>query len=531
VSAPRAATTLFRNGPIYPMTGAPLSRGAVMVRGNEITYVGPEDGLDATDIRRAEEIDLEGRPLLPGFCDGHVHLVLAARRFAVLDLRGCDDLAELQTRVRRKTVATPPGAWVIGHGWERHRILEGQRPSLAFLDEAARNHPVMLTSKDLHSAWFNTAGFDAVLRLGSLPPQSVVQREAGAPTGLVIEGIFDLEQRLLHPTQEAARPGEMAPFMRHLLRCGVTAVHSNETPVELGIVRRALQHPGPGVRVLHNLVFDSPDALRAGAQTFRVGIPDWLCTGGVKLFLDGSFGTLTAGVTNPYAGTEDRGLLTMDPDTLDGWLTAAAEIGAPAVMHAIGDRAIEMALVGLSRQIRPPGIRHRLEHAQLLSESILENHNLGGLVFSSQPSHMISDRQIVQRHMTDPNGRRWAYAHRTMLERGGVLVFGSDAPVENVDPWKGIHAAVTRLESTTAPPWIAEERIAIKDALAAHTCWPAQLHAHGFATGTITPGKLADLVVLSHDPFALDPADWGVLRDGISVEQTWLDGELVHTAV
>ncbi len=508
------------------MAGSSFERGVLLTRGRHIAWVGPEDRLGTLPDTELVEIDLAGRALVPGLCDAHLHLVQAALAQGVLDLRGTDTLTDLQRLIRDRSSTTLPAAWILGHGWERHRLLGGRSASPALLDLAAPDRPVFLTSKDLHSAWLNSAGMQRVLALPDLPAGSVVQRHDGIPTGLVLEAVFELRDRLLPEPSPDEKLAALRAYLPRLWASGITAVHGMETAEELAVVQRALrgaQHER--VRVLQNLAFDTPRALLDGAELFDTTLPGWLCMGGAKLFLDGTFGSLTAAVSQPYTGTGERGLLRMDAAELEAWLRAAAAVGVPAVMHAIGDRAVELALDGLATQRWPPGTMHRLEHAQLLSDRIVTQRDLRGLVFSSQPSHAWDDQAIAERHLDHPDGRRWAYPFRTLIDRGGLVVFGSDAPVEGPDPWKGIQAAVTRLESAAREPWVPQERITLGEALAAHSCNPARLHAHGFATGSLEPGKLADLVVLEPDPFA-SPAEAG--GGSIGAALTVLDGEIVH---
>ena len=523
-----AGASLFYNGPIYPMNGPRLDGGVLLARGSLIEYVGPKEGLDPGLRAGAELIDLDGRPLLPGLCDCHLHLVLSALELAALDLHGLSSIEELRERLREKSAQVPPGEWIVGRGWERRLLLVEQRPSIGILDGATTEHPVFLASKDLHSAWMNSAGLDRLLSLERLPGKCVIHEMDGAPTGLVFEDILSLRRQLVPQASETDKERLLGPMVRQLWACGITAVHSNETPEDFEIIRCAAARSPHRVRVLANLIFDSPEELRQGAGLFAESVPGWLCTGGAKLFLDGSFGTLTAAVSHPYTGTDDCGILNMDMPELMRWLEAIHHAAVPAVMHAIGDRAVEQALHGLGRLTWPPGTRHRIEHAQLLSDRIVHAYDLRGLVFSGQPSHMWGDRDIVQRMLQDQGARRWAYPYRSMQDLGSLVLFGSDAPVEDADPWKGIQAAITRLEHGGSPPWIGEERISLEDALAAHSSRPARLHGHCFETGMLEPGRLADLVVLDRDPFALARSDPSCLRGRIHADQTWLGGLRVY---
>ena len=520
--------TLFRGGPIRPMKGPPLRRGVLLCRGRSIDYVGPEEALDPARARGAEIVELDGRPLLPGFCDSHVHLVLAALQRAALDLRDVTTTRRLTEVVAEHAAARSPGGWITGHGWERSVLLAEHSASPAVLDAGCSAHPVFLVSKDWHSAWLNTLGLERLQALPRLPAKSVVERMDGRLTGLVFEEIFELREMLVPAASDADKERLLPPFVRHLWSCGITALHTQETRADFELVRRYQRNAHDRVRVLCNLVFGEPAELRATADLFRSGVPCWLSPAGAKIFLDGSFGSLTAAVSHPYAGTTDRGILNMGDAELLEWLDACAAARVPAVLHAIGDRAVEQALRCLEQRPRSAGRRPRLEPAQLLSERILARHDLRPVVFSGQPSHMWTDREIVERNLPNPTARRWAYPFSTLQERGSLVVFGSDAPVEGADPWRGIEAAVTRMESQGVSPWIAEERITLTDALAAHTSRPASIHGYAFPCGVLEPGHFADLVILERDPWEVLDRNATALRH-MRVDQTFVDGQQVYS--
>ncbi len=518
---------LFRGGPLEPVAGPRIERGAVVTDGTRIAWVGAERGLDRARVGDAEVVELDGRLLLPGLCDAHLHLLLAAAEHAAVSLREVGSLDELIGRVRERAAGTPPGQWIVGHGWERRTLLPDGPPPPGALERATSEHPLFLTSKDLHSAWLNRAALAHVEALDDLPEKCSMQQVAGEPTGLFFEDVFRLREALLDRVGDDERAAALAPFARHLHACGITAVHSVEDAGDVALLARHQARPGPRVRVLANAVFESPGDLRADAAVLSSEVPGWLCGGGAKLFVDGSFGSFTAAVGEPWSSTGDHGILDLDGAELGAWLDAIRSAGVPAMIHAIGDRAVALALDGLVARRWPPGTRHRIEHAQLLSDELVARADLAAAAYSSQPSHMWADREIVERNLPGRNGRRWAYAYRTLLDRGAALLLGSDAPVETVDPWKGIAAAVTRLERDGAGPWIPEERITLGEALRAHTAAPAALHAHGFHTGVLAPGARADLVVLEPDPFEVARDDPAALWGGVSAAMTVVDGDIV----
>ncbi len=506
------------------MAGPALAAGALLTRGERIAWVGPETELAQQDTRGALEVDLAGRALLPGFCDAHLHLIQAALAGRALQLGGISQREELLDAVRARAQGTPPGSWILGHGWDRQRLPGDRPPSPRLLDRATRDHPVFLSSRCLHAAWLNSAAVDAVLALPRLPAQCRLVRREGAPSGLVLEDILRLRALLCPEPSPAERREALPTFFERLWSCGITAVHNNEPPEDLAIIRDLLQSAEPArVRVLHNPVFDGPEALAGGAACFATRVPGWLTTGGAKIFLDGSFGAMSAALEHPYTGSEARGELLLEDAELRAWLSEAASLGVSAVFHAIGDRALAQALRGLAAQRWPRGARHRLEHLQVAPPRAFEGPLPQDLVCSCQPSHMAGDRPFAQARLRHPETSRWLYPLRSLARRG-LLVFGSDAPVEHPDPWRGIQAAVTRLGAPGIEPWNPQERVDLSLALSAHTCNPAQLHRHGFTTGALVPGALADLVAIEPDPFTVDPGALGEARAALTV----LGGRVVY---
>ena len=518
---------LFFNGPIHTLVDDTKANQVLLTRGPLIEYVGPAAGLDRSRAQNAEPVDLAGCALLPGFCDCHVHLVLAALEHGTLNLRGLDSMAALQARLRENGGQRAPDEWISGHGWERRLLLVDRQPSPALLDEASPDHPVFLVSKDWHSAWLNSKALARMRALDRLPDNCVMHQVEGVHSGIVLEDVFVLREMLLPRPSALEKEALLVPFVEHLWSQGITTAHCNELPADFEFVFRVVRDLGIQLRLLVNPAFSTIAELKEGAHLFSLGVPGWLGSGGIKLFLDGSFGSLSAALSLPYRGGSERGLLNIEDELLEQWLRTGAEIGVPAVLHAIGDRALEQALRTMQRVPAPSGTCHRVEHAQLLSDRILADHSFDNAVFSCQPSHMWSDRGIVARHIPDALGDRWAHAYRTILDRGGLLIFGSDAPIETVNPWPGIQAAVTRLASADESPWNVAQALSLRETLAAHTVQPARVHRNHFRSGILEAGALADLVVVEPDPFELNDATR--LGEEMRVLATFVDGEAVYS--
>jgi len=535
---PPMPALLFENGPIYPMNGPPLPRGAALLtRGGVIDYVGPAEALPRSRRADARVVDLDGRPLLPGLCDAHHHLVLSALQALELNCREATAAPALRRLLSGRAREVDPGAWIVGSGLPIPQLgLDAEpggdgEPTAVLIEAATPDHPVFLIGRDMHSAWLNQAALARLERLGAAPAGCLVQRRAkGRPGGLVYEEINALRDLLVPRPDPAQKRALLAPHLRGLLARGITCVHCPEPLDDLGLVRDHLASAAPDerLRVLWHLVLDNPEALRRQRSLMsEAQLPGWLGPGGVKLFVDGTFGSRTAALSEPYLGTSDRGLLILEGAALDAWLEAIHEVGTHGVFHCIGDRAVEEVLTGLGRHAWPAGTIHRLEHVQLLSDRILARFDLAHVALSIQPSHMWGDQVFASQHLEPALDRR-AYALRTMLDQGALVVFGSDAPVEDPDPWRGIQAAVTRLAGGPHGAWNPDERIDLLEALAAHTTAPARLHGRWLGCGALDAGAAADLVVLDEDPLARFARAPDSLVDGIDVLLTVVDGEVVY---
>lgn len=498
-----------------------------MTAGGRIEFVGPVADVPGEIRGRAVVVDLAGRPLFPGFCDGHTHLVLAAEQLAALDLLGTGSVEELQERLRGEAGKRRAGDWIAGFGWELKTLFPDQPPALRVLDAAAPDNPVFLMSKDAHSAWLNSRAVEFLDRLDTLPSKCAVQTVDGTRTGLIFEDTFQLKQRLVAELTRREKIDLLGPTVENFLERGITAVHNFEGVDEYRLLNDAYRKMPRRLRTVWSFAFRDPDELMENMGMFRVEIPDWLIPGWVKLFLDGSLGSRTAALSKPYVGTGDTGLLTMTAAELDEWVRTLARQGLSGAFHAIGDRAVEMVLTSLRKHAPGTG-GHRIEHAQILSKRIYDTCSFSGLIFSVQPSHMWGDREIVETKLRRKTGERYAYPYRTISRLGGQLIFGSDNPIETPDPWKGIQAAVTRLAGPGISPWNPDEAVGLYDAILAHTGSLTGLDRRLFETGALKPGSPADLVVFNEDPFAVLKADPAGLYGRIKPDLTMVNGEIVY---
>jgi hypothetical protein len=490
--------------------------------------------------------------LLPGFTDSHIHFIEVAQRVAQVDATGARSAEAVAELVRTKAAPLPPGAWILGGGWDANLWSGGAGPSRELLDGATRDHPVALDAKDLHSIWVNSAGLRQA-GITALTPDvvgGVIERDgSGEPTGILRENAVPLIRQSIPAPGLLETTAAVRAALLGAWAAGIVAIHNASDTLD-GLALRTFQllrqRDELGLRVVQQI--PSGSLGHARALGLRSGFGDRrLRIGGVKFFADGSLGSRTASMLQPYVGQPDNwGVPTIDPEDLLEQALAASSAGLSLTIHSIGDRANREVLNVLTevrrqetaagrwgRRDLAPGsgfpLRHRIEHVQCIHPDDLPRLAQLGIIASVQPIHAMSDMQIVDA-CWGPERARGAYAWRSMLDSGARLIFGSDGPVEPFAPLVGIHAAVTRRRADGSPSvagWQGQERVTLAEAVDAYTRWPADAVGEEGYRGVIAPGKVADLVLLSRNIFDLEPME--ILQT--QVDLTVFDGRIVWRKV
>lgn len=501
-------TLVLYNGVVHTMDPACPRAQAVAMADGRILAVGTAREVISIAGPKAEVIDLHGCPVLPGLADAHIHFLSFALELSLPNLDGAGSLREALERLRPAIAATPPGRWVLGAGWNHEAWDIPRFPSRHDLDAIAPHHPVALRRKDGHSVWVNSRALELAGITASTPnpPGGAIDRdEGGQPTGILRESAMDLIYAII-PRPDAADYNRALPLgIARAHSLGITSIHDMEGPEALACFQEAHAQGRLPLRVTMQIPAEGLD--HALALGLRTGFGDaTLRLGAVKLFADGSLGSQTAWMLEPYEGQGNNyGLATMPPTELATAIGKAIAGGIACAVHAIGDRANREVLDIFARMPRHPHLRHRIEHGQLLHPADLPRLARLGLVASMQPIHATSDRYMADRHWG--KRARYGYAWRSLLKAGTILAFGSDCPVETLDPLQGIYAAVTRkrADQPDEAPWYPEECISVEEAVRAYTWGAAYAAGQEAWLGSITPGKLADMVVLSQDIFCLPP--------------------------
>lgn len=499
---------------------------ALVVRGGRVVATGSVAELEASTAGHTT-LDLGDVTVTGGLTDAHVHLVEWALGLSWVDLVGAGSPEEAAERVRR---AAPGEGWIRGRGWDPHRW--GEAPHRDMLDRVVGDRPVLLQSHDLHSLWVSSAALRAAGIGASTadPDGGRIERDAhGQPTGILRDNAMPLVYAAAPAPGVEERRRAVMDGQRALHRFGVVGVHTVE-PDSLDLLEQVRADDRLRLRILQHLpVTRLDEARRLGVRSGFGG--DWLRIGGVKMFLDGALGSLTAWMREPYEGSDSTGLSTLPPDNFRELVRRGSAAGLAMTVHAIGDAATTLALETLSAPdaaLDGP-VPHRIEHVQLVEP---EPFGLGDraateaarrVVCSVQPSHLMTDWRAVDRHWGSRG--RWTYAFRSLEEAGYTLALGSDAPVEPPDPRQGLYAAVARqdLDGEPGEGWYPAERLSMHRAWAGYTTGAARA-AGDPRQGRLAPGSFADLVAWDRDPFQVDPRE---LLD-MKALVTMVGGEVVH---
>ncbi len=527
------ANLILYHGAVHTMDSALPVASAVAIAGEHIVAVGEDDDVLACASSGARRIDLAGRSVLPGFEDAHLHFCSYGLVLQQVDLAGAASLEEALARIRRHTPRLAEGDWVQGRGWNHNVWPQPVQPTRYDLDRAVPDRPAALSSKDGHSLWVNSAALRlaGIHRHSADPPGGQILRDAtGEPIGILTEKAHELIERSMPAPAPQAMDEAARAALARAARLGVTAIHNCEGAEAFAALQRAREAGALTLRVWQMV----PLELLGQAQDLglRSGFgDDWLRMGHVKMFADGALGSGTAEMLAPYEDWPDRrGVAATSSEALWEAISAGLRCGLAPAIHAIGDAANRRVLDLYERALRegllaplPAGVRPRIEHVQLLTPQDIPRFGALGVVASMQPIHATQDMQMADQHWGARS--RWGYAWRSIAEAGGVLAFGTDCPVEELDPLAGLYAAVTRQRADGTPGggWYPEEKLTLDQALYAYTSGSAQACGQAAVRGSLTPGKLADLVVLSRDIYSGPPE---VLHD-TRIEMTIVGGRVV----
>lgn len=502
------ADLVFVNGVVYTVDEAHPHAQAIAVRGERIIAVGSNTEIQPFIGNETRVVDLAGRFLMPGFNDAHVHMGSAGSTLMAIDLRGVTSIAEMQQRIRQRLNRFQPGEWVTGANWD-HTLWRDQRwPNKHDLDAVSRAHPMFFGRVDGHSAVANSRALElaGITRATANPPGGEIDRDpkSGEPTGVLKENANELVTRKIAPLTMEQRRRALELALADAARWGVTSLQDNSAWDDFLAFGELKKEGKLSARVTEWLPFlASVERLKQMQKEGGTSDP-WLRTGALKAITDGSGGSHTAAMLEPFSDKPgDLGILRIPADKLREMVVERDRAGFQIALHAIGDRANRASLEAFAAARQANGARdarHRIEHAQFVALSDFRRFKQLDVIASMQPCHLLTDVRWAQK-LLGPERSKGAYAWNSMLQQGVRLAFGTDYDVEPINPMLGLYAAVTRENEQGEPRggWFSEEKISIDEAIRAYTLGSAYAEFAEKYKGSITPGKWADVVVLSRN--------------------------------
>jgi predicted amidohydrolase YtcJ len=518
---------------------------AIAIRGDRILAVGDRASIMRLADGQTQHIDMADRFIAPGFIDNHTHFARAGELLLGINLLDVSDEPALVARVRQARDRMPVGAWIVDGQWGAYgpwgmsstggadaaRAPEF-RPHRSMIDSITPATPVLLSKWDRSEYLANGRALAAA---GADCSWDGVECEAGVPTGRLAAAAAARIRRVIPQKTLDQRLAESRAALAHLAELGVTGIHDITTPEQLEVFQLLLAEDALTTRVYARPTLDKWDELAAVGIRHGFG-NEYLKIGGLKGFVDGIMGNSSAHFYEPYLTTGVRGswrdMMTQPPGMQD-LILGADSTGHWPQIHAIGDEAIDTLLDMYETAIRTNGARDRrmrVIHTQVIrGPEVAARMARLGIIAEVQPYHAIDDMRWMEERIGERS--RWAYAFKTLQDAGVTLSFGSDWPGTNAswytaNPMHGMYAAVTRqtIDGNPAEGWFPEERVDLETALRAYTVNNAWVAGEEEVKGSLSPGKLADLVVLDRDPFAIPPA---ALKD-VRVLVTMLGGRIVY---
>ncbi len=537
-----AADLIITNAKIWTVDKSRPTAQAVAVLGDRIIAVGSNADIAVLRGHDTKVIDLGGKLLLPGFNDAHVHFVSGGLQLESVQLNDVTSKEEFVRRIGEQAKKTPKGEWIQGGDWDETKWSPPSLPTKELIDSVTPDNPVFVSRYDGHSALANSAA----LRLAGItsktpdPPGGIIVRDAqGNPTGDLKDAATDIVFKVIPPLSHEQRLRAVGQALAYAASLGVTSVQNMDPDyADIAAYAELLQSGELTTRIYAAPLIDQvEDQVKIGIR-HAFGGP-FLRIGAVKAFADGSLGSRTAYFFEPFSDEPgNHGLLgeEMQPLSLmrDRMMKADAA-GLQICTHAIGDQAISIILDLYTELVKAHGEmdrRLRIEHAQHMAAKDFDRFAQLGVIASVQPYHAIDDGRWAESYIGHDRASR-TYAFRTFLNHGVHLAFGTDWDVAPLNPMLTIYAAVTRatLDGKNPKGWFPEQKLTVAEAVEAYTMGSAYAEFQEKEKGSITPGKLADMVVLGDDIFSSDPTkirDVKVLKTIVGGKVIWDEGRKKH---
>ena len=528
------ADLIVTNARIYTVDESHPLADAMAVRGGKVQFVGSTRAAMALRGASTRVIDLNGRTVIPGMVDAHGHVDNLGLALRTVDLTGTSSYDEVIARVAARAKTMQPGQWIIGRGWDQNDWGDTRFPTHEKLTAAVPNNPVYLTRVDGHAGLANASALKAANITAQTrdPDGGHIERTAnGSPAGVFIDNAQGLLRRVVpQPTRDEVK-SEVQAAIAEAQKWGLTGVHDAGASSQVLDNYEELGKAGQlNFRMYAMISDDSTTLAKWFARGPLVGGYDntlWIRS--IKLYIDGALGSRGAALLDPYADMANtNGLLVSKPEHIGAVAARALKTGFQVNTHAIGDRGNRIVLDEYEKALKTTPVadhRFRVEHAQIISPDDIPRFAELGVIPSMQASHQTSDMYWAGTRLGSTR-LLGAYAWRSLLNNGSIIPNGSDFPVEQVNPLISFHAAFSRQDGRDWPPngWYPEQKMTRDEALRSITLWPAYAAFQESVMGSLSPGKLADFVVLDQDIMRVAPEQ--VLRT--QVLATYVGGKAVY---
>src|SRR5438874_4413281 len=531
-AAKAPAETLFVGGVVAAGPDqTPQTNWAVLVRDGQITAVGPADDLKR-DHAGAKIVDASTATILPGLADAHAHLYGLGLSLDTVSLVGLNSYAEAIAKVKERAAKAAPGEWILGRGWDQNRWEGKQFPTAAPLDAAIKDHPVWLRRVDGHAGVANSAAMKlAGVTRDTKDPQGgrIIRDKDGNPTGTFIDAAQELIDRKVPPPSFALRKQRVAAAAKSIAENGLVEIHDAGADSDtIRAVHELIDEGKFPIRV-YQMLSDEPKLLDEWfAKGPQLGYKGRQTVRAVKMYADGALGSRGALLLQPYSDDpNNKGLVVSTVEHMSDVAKRAKAKGFQLATHAIGDGGVRNVVDSYKKADLSAADRPRIEHFQVTTPLDLNESSRMGIVSSMQPTPATSDMPWAEARL-GPDRIHLAYAWRVMLNAGIPLAFGSDFPVESVNPFEGIYSGVNRRDHEGNPEdgWYRENWLSLPETLRAFTIGAAFAAYEEKSRGTIEPGKLADFTIVDGNFFTMPKKDLFKTK----VKYTVVNGEIVYQA-
>jgi predicted amidohydrolase YtcJ len=522
--------TLFYNGNINTLDNNLPFCTAILIQDNQIIFCGKKNEINLPEAQ-VSKIDLSGFFVLPSFIDCHTHFAMASKKTDQISLDHCQTFEETIQEINKNIGRFKKREWIKGGGWNSN-LWGDISPGKKHLDSISEDHPIALFSKDLHSMWLNSLAINMCGFNSDIPTSlknKIMTGEDGEPSGLIVEDVCQIVEKKSTEISSKNVEQNLIQFSKEFLKLGITTVHSMENLDDFNLFMKLHLNDKLKTRICFHPPVEEVETI-AKAKLFSGFGNEKLRIGGLKYYVDGSLGSQTAEMFKNFEGLDHAGVEILSQKELTQKINYASSNGLSATIHAIGDKANHKTLNSVEESLNqvksPISLKHRIEHCQIVNKKDINRFRKLNIIASMQPLHIADDIKICNKYL----GYRAknAYPVNSLMQSGAKVVFGSDAPVADFNPFKGIQAAISRRYNLglNEESWYPKENIMIQQAIKAYTKDAAYASYEESIKGTLQPGKLADFVILSEDLVNSNSPEESL--NNVEVVGTVLDGNIVY---